>query len=392
MKRIETLLTREIGLNPSSIGTSSIDAAVDARLRANAPIQLDGYVDRLQQSAAERRALVEEVVITETWFFRDEEVFEELARLALTLAERERGLRVLSLPCATGEEAYSVSIALLRAGVSPSSFRVQGVDVSERAIEQARRGVYGEGAFRGASLPPYPSYFEATGAGWALAELARGPVTFSSGNVLDAALFEARSFDVVLCRNLLSYLEPLARARALENLEGWLREDGVLFAGHGEAIELMDARFERRAGTASFAYVKQTGAPTEPARKRAAERTTVPGRPRAGAVRGRPVAPQRATLERATDLANAGRLREACQTCERLISESGGNAQAYSLLGIINKALGEPAAAIEAFNQALRLEPTYRESLVHLALLYEQLGDRAAAAELERRAAALNPR
>jgi len=404
VKRIESLLSREIGLNPASIGVSAIEAAVKARLRACELATLADYVQRLEQSPAERRALVEEVVVSETWFFRDEEVFKALARHALAWLRSERTLRVLSLPCATGEETYSVAIALLEAGLGPTRFQVRGVDVSERVLAHARRGVYGKSSFRGVAPQQFRGYFEATDAGTALTELPRRPVTFSSGNVLDATLFEPRAFDVVLCRNLLIYLEPGARTRALENLAHWLRDDGLLFAGHAEAIELMDSRFQRLAEAAPFAYVKPPPGRGDPARKRAAERTTVPGRRRStGATRGRsPEAKAaattttaavaaggggpRASLLQATELANAGKLRDARLSCERLIAESGASPQAYCLLGIINKALGESAAAIDAFNKSLYLEPAHYESLVHLALLYEQLGERAAAANFRRRA------
>lgn len=399
MKRIESLLNREIGLSPRSIGSSAVEVAVNARLRACRLSALDAYVERLERDPAERKALVEEIVVPETWFFRDEEVFAALGRHALGWHRRERPLRVLSLPCATGEEAYSVSITLLEAGLKPERFQVRGVDVSEKSLADARRGVYGKISFRGSMKQGRQSYFVASAEGQRIDELPRQAVEFALGNVLDSRQFAARSFDVILCRNLLIYLDLEARARALGNLYTWLADDGLLFAGHAEAIELMDARFERQADSSPFSYLKQAAKP--PAQPRHSSRPQGGSRPRTStrpAARGKtPAAKQVAAkvqqnvdpsvaLSRATELADAGKLGEARQLCEQVLSQHGANADAYCLLGIIHNAADERDNAITCFNKALYLNQSQYEALVHLALIYEQRGELPAAANFRRRA------
>jgi chemotaxis protein methyltransferase WspC len=225
--------------------------------------------------------------------------------------------------------------------------------------------------------------------------LRRGAVTFSSGNVLDAALFEPRSCDVVLCRNLLIYLDRPARGRALENLPTWLRDDGLLFAGHAEAVELMGTRFQRLAEAAPFAYVKYRERP-EPG-KCTAERAPAPVRARVTTAStknlARGTAPREhvatapgASLQRAMELANAGRLAEARAICQRFVQESGASPDAYCLLGLVHKAEGDGAAAADCFNKALYLDPSHLEALVHLTLWHEQRGEAALAANFRRRA------
>lgn len=401
MKRIESLLSREIGLNPSSVGKSAIDAAVKARSRAVGATKVSEYWAKLEQSQAERRALIEEIVVSETWFFRDEDVFKALRRHAAAWLTREKPLRVLSLPCATGEEAYSVVISLLEAGLRESRFAVKGIDVSERALSHARRGEYGKNSFRGVDPRLQRGYFEAQGTSLRLLDVARSSVTFARGNVLDTSLCSPRSFDVILCRNLLIYLDPQARSRALDNLHAWLTDDGLLFGGHAEALELMDARFQRMADTAPFAYVKQGPARTEPrtgtgrvsapARAAATTRRITPRRPDNRPAKPpvkpdtgpRPVAP---SLARATELANRGRLDDAKGVCERVIAEAGASAEAYCLLGTIAVAAGNADEAISQLNKSLYLKPDHYEALVHLALLHEQRGEQAAAANFKRRA------
>jgi chemotaxis protein methyltransferase WspC len=101
VKRIESLLSREIGLNARSIGSSAIEAAVKTRLRASGALDVSEYLARLERDPIERTALVEEIVVSETWFFRDDEVFRTLRRHAAGWLSSDRVLRVLSLPCAT---------------------------------------------------------------------------------------------------------------------------------------------------------------------------------------------------------------------------------------------------------------------------------------------------
>lgn len=396
MKRIESLLNREIGLSARSIGTSAVEAAVKSRLRACGGLEVAEYMTRLENDPLERSALVEEIVVSETWFFRDEEVFKTLRRHAASWLGRDKPLRVLSLPCATGEEAYSVSIALLEAGLPAKRFSVRGIDVSDRVISHARRAEYGKNSFRGAEARRQGGYFEAVGGGWRVVDAVCGPVTFARGNVLDASLFAAHSFDVVLCRNLLIYLDSEARTRALDNLYSWLSQDGLLFAGHAEAVEQLDQRFQRMADATPFAYIKlprerQDG--TRPGRHTArhaatvAKKTSPRQRPELNSVPAdtgpRPVS---ASLERATELANRGRLDDAKQLCERVIAEVGANPDAYCLLGIISNAAGRRDEAIASFNKSLYLNQNHHDSLVHLALLHEQRGERSMAANLRRRA------
>jgi chemotaxis protein methyltransferase WspC len=401
VRRIESLLSREIGLSARSIGESAVEAAVKTRLRACGTSELSEYFARLERDPSERRALVEEIVVSETWFFRDDDVFKALKRHAAAWLTRDKPLRVLSLPCATGEEAYSVAISLLESGLRETRFTVRGVDVSERALDHARRAEYGKISFRGVEPRLQRYYFEQDGSSWRLLDVAKSAVTFAQGNVLDTSLCAPRSCDVILCRNLLIYLDPQARSRALDNLHGWLTDDGLLFGGHAEALELMDPRFQRMVETAAFAYVK-------PGQKRSEARggtgrIPVLARPAASAAqaaRRRPDSqPQKVavasdtgarpvvdSLARATDLANRGRLDEARAMCERLLAQAGASAEAYCLLGIIAGAAGALDEAITHFNKSLYLKQDHHEALVHLALLHEQRGQHAAAANFRRRA------
>src|SRR6516165_3425841 len=121
-------------------------------MKALGLLRVEEYRQRLLSSAGEFEELLETVVVKETWFFRDADVFSSLARLAIEQwLPRNRGgkMRLLSLPCSSGEEAFSIVMALLDAGMPADQFDVDAVDISNRALMCARRGVYMKNAFRG---------------------------------------------------------------------------------------------------------------------------------------------------------------------------------------------------------------------------------------------------
>ena len=118
-REIEAMLAERIGLAPESVGSNLIPRAVELRMGELGLESLDDYVSRLVSSTTELQALIEEVVIPESWFFRDEapfHYFQEHVRAGWLANPGRAPLRVLSIPCAGGEEPFSIVIALLEIG------------------------------------------------------------------------------------------------------------------------------------------------------------------------------------------------------------------------------------------------------------------------------------
>ena len=162
MHLIENLLRRTMGLDAASIGSSLISQTVRLRMQNHGLTKLQDYNKFLQETPAELSALVEAVVVKETWFFRDKEPFTALVQLVLNewLPGHPVGLlRLLSVPCSTGEEPYSMAMALLDAGLPAERFQIEAVDISSHALESARRAVYRKNSFRGLprGIAPCPS-------------------------------------------------------------------------------------------------------------------------------------------------------------------------------------------------------------------------------------------
>jgi chemotaxis protein methyltransferase WspC len=257
---VERLLAERIGLDPSSVGDGLIARGVQTRMAALGLRSKAEYERALIERIDEVQALVEEVVVPESWFFRDEKPFEVLTRLAQEwVVDRSRPpLSALSLPCASGEEPYSIAITLREAGLSSDQFRVDAVDVSARSLAKAIAGVYGPNAFRGEATSRRSSYFREQNGSFTLDLALRSTVRFHIGNLLDAGLFADRGpFDVVFCRNLLIYLDDDANALASATLTRLVADGGLLFLGHADRLEAMEGSpFEPLADKGSFAYRK----------------------------------------------------------------------------------------------------------------------------------------
>jgi chemotaxis protein methyltransferase WspC len=243
------LLERRIGLDPASLGPSVLPSAVADRMRAVSLTDPLAYAGHVANRPEEFEALVDRLIVPETWFFRGTGLFDFLAREAVAAPS----FRALSLPCSTGEEPYSLAMALLDSGLDPERWAVDGIDLSPRLITAARRGVYREFAFRQTDPGSRARYFRPVADGWELEPRVRERVRFQVGNVLDPALLpdKSKSYDLILCRNLLIYLTPAARRQALETLERLLAPGGLLAVGHAEPQVLADRPF-RRVGLESY--------------------------------------------------------------------------------------------------------------------------------------------
>ena len=150
----------------------------------------------MRASPVELQALIEAVVVPETWFFRDREAFSTLARLvqeASPTAHADGVRRILSLPSSTGEEPYSIAMALFDAGVPADRFSIDAIDISAHAIAVARRATYGKNSFRGHDLGFRARYFDATATGHRLADRVRRPGAFPAGQPAGAGFLDGAS-------------------------------------------------------------------------------------------------------------------------------------------------------------------------------------------------------
>jgi chemotaxis protein methyltransferase WspC len=338
-------------------------------------------------------------------------------------------MRLLSLPCSSGEEPYSAAIALLNAGIPSRDIRVDAVDISSRALAQARHGVYGKNSFRGRNLEFRERHFRVTNQGYAINPALRTCVRFEEGNLFDDALFANRApYDFIFCRNLLIYFDRETQQRALERVSHLLSATGTLFVGaaehpvalaHGFVSDNLPMTFachKVRLGPAHAAGLQRPAHHSsvhaglllteELASESSKALQDVEGRSAQNSQEPRPAekpatpavnSPAKAAtpavsedLVRAQRLADAGRISEAAAICEQHLRLNAPSAQAYYLLGLVREAGGQREAG-EFYRKALYLQPDHYEALLHMALLSEKNGETAAARAFRRRAQRVRP-
>lgn len=405
IEHIERLLKSRIGLEAESVGRTVIERAVRQRMSALGQQNLEGYWTTLGGSTREQQALVEAVVVPETWFFRYPESFNALASLA---QERHaqlhdgRPLRLISLPSSSGEEPYSIAMTLLDAGFSAEQFQIDALDVSDKVLEQARKGLYGRNSFRGDALAFRDRFFHEQDAGsFLLDERVRTCVRLRTGNLLDPSLFAGEpSYDFIFCRNLLIYFDRPTQVRVLELLKRQLQEGGTLFIGPAEASLASQNGLQALGRQQTFAFrlapaqTPISAAPQAPAPRTRPAVATVPhpvppsrprplGRTLSAAV---PATVVTDTWADVASLANAGRTDEARQRTEQHLQQNGPCATAYYWLGLLCDAAGQGDQACAYYRKAIYLEPQHREALTHLAAHLEAQGDQSGAQRLYRRA------
>jgi chemotaxis protein methyltransferase CheR len=207
--------------------------------------------------------VVEALLNNETYFFRDKPTFDQLPNEILPeLARRRAGIRRLSIwsaGCSTGQEVYSLAMMFAE---QPDRWQgwtidILGTDVSHRAINAARSGLYSQFEVqRGLGINQMLRHFEETAHGWQMSAAARRMVRFRQHNILGPHPGRA-PFDLVLCRNVLLYFDRETRADAFARLASAIMPDGFLMLGAGETVVGQTNRFLPTSKRASFFELPQ---------------------------------------------------------------------------------------------------------------------------------------
>ena len=235
---VYAVLRGRTGHDFSQYKRSTILRRLDRRLRFNGLDTLDEYVPLLRASPTETEALLRDLLISVSAFFRDTEAFEALEKVVPRLYEGKGPgdvVRVWIVGCATGEEVYSVAMILAEYAASlddPPRIQMFATDIDERGYAWGREGVYSAATVARVSPERLRRFFTKEPGGYRVTKSLREMVLFAVHNVLHDPPF-AR-MDLISCRNLLIYLEPDAQEQVLETFHYALNRNGVLFLGESE--------------------------------------------------------------------------------------------------------------------------------------------------------------
>ena len=229
-----------------------IETALAALMRERSIPTLDELITVLVMGREPSLAtqVIEALLNNETYFFRDRAPFDLLARAALPrlaqLRQKTKRLSIWSAGCSTGQEAYSLAMLFAEDPVKWSGWTIDilGTDVSEGAVRRARDGIYSQFEVqRGLGINQMIRWFEETENGWRAIEPLRRTVRFQVQNLLEPPPHPGM-FDIVLCRNVLLYLNAERRAQVFDRMANAMPSDGWLMLGAGETVIGQTKRFE----------------------------------------------------------------------------------------------------------------------------------------------------
>lgn len=243
LEPFKALIRARCGLVFEGVGERRLAAAIAERMRTALDQGGSGYLGVLQTCEAEFSALVNLLTINETYFFREPEqihwLVDRLVPRLLSQRGPERRVRILSAGCASGEEPYSVAIALHQryGAAAPQLFEIVAGDIDSDVIARAQEALYTSFSFR--AMPPAlrETHFEAVDGRYRLKDAIRQMVAFRALNLIDVSAFrEPAGFDLVLMRNVSIYFDVPARKRIQKGLVTLMNDGAVLITGSTETL------------------------------------------------------------------------------------------------------------------------------------------------------------
>jgi chemotaxis protein methyltransferase CheR len=253
LRQLCAFLYRETGLTYNESKRYYIERRLTDRMQIIGLPKFGDYFQHLRTRATgELENFINAVTVNETYFYREDYQLQCLTRhlLPQRLAAKRAapGIRIWSMPCATGEEPFSIAIWLLEnwPEVDEHEIEIIGSDIDTKVLEAARAGIYGKRALMRLDAALVERYFEPVGAeDWRIIEDLRGSVQFSPANAVEPAdIGRFGRFDVIFCRNMLIYFDDASRRRAAENIYEALLPGGYLCLGHAESMSRISGLFE----------------------------------------------------------------------------------------------------------------------------------------------------
>jgi two-component system, chemotaxis family, CheB/CheR fusion protein len=245
VQRILTQVRVRTGQDFGRYKRSTIERRIERRMQLQGIERLPDYLATLREKPQEAQALADDLLINVTSFFRDHVVFEHLEREVVPrLFEGKRakdGVRVWSVGCSTGEEAFSLGMLLLEEAArrdAPPAIQLFASDLHERSLKYAREGLYPETV--AADVPPerLDRFFKRENGSYRVRKELRDLIVFAPHNLLRDPPFSR--LDLVVCRNVLIYLQREVQQEVIELFHYALQGEGYLLLGTAETIDRSD--------------------------------------------------------------------------------------------------------------------------------------------------------
>ena len=249
LSKIFALLRSSSGVDFTYYKQSTMVRRIERRMGIKQIDRLVDYLYLLHQTPVEASTLYREFLIGVTRFFRDAEAFDEIKKEVIPsiFANKQRGeaIRVWVAGCSTGEEAYSIAILLteyMETTGRHMDVKVFATDLDKNALDFAGKGIYPESIAADVSPENLQNYFIKSGESYMVTRRVREMVIFAKQNIITDPPFS--KVDLISCRNLLIYLQPVLQKKVISAFQFALNPDGYMFLGSSETIGDSDDFFE----------------------------------------------------------------------------------------------------------------------------------------------------
>jgi len=250
LNEIRVLIEQRSGIQFDESRERFFSTRVLEHLRERGYADATAFFRRIASSNAEYDSLLERLLTQETSFFRYPAVYEALVRRILPdmharkFWEKDRTLRIWSAGCATGEEPYSIAIAIADALDFAEAWNIEilATDISHRALKHGERGVYTRRGLANLTPEQIKTHFAVDAHHYKVRPRVRRWVTFSLMNLAQATY--VGRMDCIFCMNVLIYFSDEQRIAVLQRMYDSLEPGGYLFLGHSESVASASLKFE----------------------------------------------------------------------------------------------------------------------------------------------------
>ena len=236
IQKIFSLIRSSTGHDLSHYKQTTLRRRIERRMAVHQIHQISDYVKYLQTTTAEVNVLFKDMLIGVTSFFRDTEAFQILEEQVMPVLLKNRSpdttIRVWTMGCSTGEEAYSLAILISEAMEKMKhhlNIQIFASDIDPATIDSARRGIYPDSIAADVSQERLRQYFTKEGDTFQVRKQIREMIVFSVHNITKDPPFS--KIDLLSCRNLLIYMDAELQKKVLPLCHYALNAEGVLFLG-----------------------------------------------------------------------------------------------------------------------------------------------------------------
>lgn len=403
-------LIRHCGLHFERRNIKVLERGLESRmtaLRINLFSDYYQYLEKNMERRQELQKLLQFLTVGETFFFRYHAHFEALEKSvlpALTNLPLKKSLRVWSAGCSTGEEPYSIAMAIMESfpDWKKRNISIYATDINSRSLRSAKEGVYNSWKIRVTPKHYLEKYFNRIGESYIVSDEVKSLVDFSYFNLQSPPSLSVEPFDIIFCRNVMIYFTTVTTKKVVEKFTDALSPGGYLFLGHSETLANVSSRFERHIHEGGFYYTKKPELPGQPEKPSVALQNSTPQRrarvPEAVGLSRRaaplPAVKQPDSINPETLFINGLQLLHqenypaAAEVFRNLLQIKPQHTGAILAGGQIHLAHGRSDEALSCFDKALLLNDLLPEGYFLRGLLFE-MGDRVDEAIEEYRKAVL---